>query len=227
MLQLPASTATAAPRTNPVLAELMSAYSRHQRVRTVAVIGNAPLRPNPRRAAAIDACDLVVRVNGFALDDASGPASTGTRADVVVLQWVVKATPWLFLDYSRRLYLLNEPGRLHWDIEVVPPWWPADLGLVPVPNREVTLPLVEELGLSGSERPRWATTGTTAVVLTRHTFPDARLLVAGFSFLDDPDQRSWAHAYGQPCRVNDEHDLRAEATLMRRMATDGGLEVLR
>ena len=216
-----------APRTSPVLVDLMSAYARSQSVRTVAVVGNAPLAPDSARAAAIDDCDLVVRVNGFALDDPGRPATLGRRADVVVLQWAVKATPWLFEDYSRRLYLLNEPGRLHWDVEVVPAWWPRDLGIVPVPNREVTLPLVAELGLADAERPRWATTGTTAVALARHTFPDAALRVAGFSFLDDPTQRSWAHAHGAPCAVNDEHDLQAEATLLRQMAAAGRLEVLR
>jgi len=227
LLDEPRPVADQPPRTTDLLVSLMSAYAARTPVRSVAVVGNAPLAPDARRAGLVDGCDLVVRVNGFALDEPDGAPAFGRRADVVVLQWAVKATPWVFQDYSRRLYLLNEPGRLHWDIESIPPWWPPDLGLVPVPNREVTLPLVDELGLGAADRPRWATTGTTAVVLAAHAFPDARVLVTGFSMLEDTDQTSWAHAYGGPCAVNDEHDLGAEAALIRRLVHAGRLEVLR
>ncbi|MGY1857109.1 hypothetical protein [Modestobacter sp. SYSU DS0290] len=230
LMTTPAAGALAAeagpPRTTGPLVALLSAYAVRLPVRTVAVVGNAPLLPDARRAASIDDADLVIRVNGFALDEPGGAPTVGRRADVVVLQWAVRATPWLFEDYSHRLYLLNEPGRVHWDVEVVPPWWPADLGLVPIPNREVTLPLVTELGLDRAERPQWATTGTTAVVLAAHAFPDAVVRVTGFSMLEDTEQRSWAHAYGAPSPVNDEHDLRAEAALLRRMTAAGRVEVL-
>jgi hypothetical protein len=209
------------------LVDLIAAYARRPDVRTVAVVGNAPLAPDPRRAASIDACDLVIRVNGFALDRLDGPPVVGTRADVVVLQWAVKATPWVFQDYTRRLYLLNEPGQMHWDVETVPRWWPADLGLARVPNREVTAPLVEELGLSCADRPRWATTGTVAAFLALTAFPDAHVRATGFSFLDDPEQRSWAHAYGKPEPVDAQHDLHAEAAWVRRTCGEGRMEVLR
>lgn len=215
-----------APAPSGVLGDLMAAYARRTPVASVTVVGNAPLPPSPERAARIDASDLVVRVNGFALDEPDGPAVVGSRADVVVVQWGVLATPWLFADYTRRLYLLNEPGQMHWDVEEVPPWWPPDLGLVPVPNREVTEPLVHELGLASSARPQWATTGTTAAWVAVQAFPAARVAVTGFSFLDDPEQRSWAHAYGEPVKVNDEHDLGAEAALLRRLIDDDRLEFL-
>ena len=217
--------ATAAPASQ-LLHDLMAAHAVRTPVRTVAIVGNAPLPPDEKRARRIDACDLVVRVNGFALDDDDAPARLGRRADVVVLQWGVLATPWLFEDYTRRLYLLNEPGQMFWDVEVVPPWWPPDLGLVRVPNRHVTIPLVQALGLQHAGHPQWATTGTAAVWLALHTFPTAQLTLAGFSFLDDPTQQSWAHAYGAPVEVNREHDLAAEAGLLRGLVADGRLEVL-
>ena len=223
----PAAGPAVGPRpTLDLLTALMTAYAHKPEVRRIAVVGNAPVLPDAERAAAIDDCDLVIRVNGFALDDLGAPAATGRRADVVLLQWAVHASPWLFQDYSRRLYLLNEPGQMYFDNETVPAWWPADLGLVRVPNREVTSPLTAALGLAGGERPRWATTGTVGMYLAHRCFPAAEWLVSGFSMLDDPDQRAWAHAYGDPVPVNDHHDLRAEAALVRRLVATGQVSVL-
>jgi hypothetical protein len=213
-------------RTMELLRDLMSAYARTTPVRCIGVVGNAPLPPDAERARRIDACDLVIRVNGFALDDPAVPGTVGRRADVVILQWGVMASPWLFEDYTQRLYLLNEPGQMHFDVEVLPDWWPADLGLVPIPNREVTVPLARELGLEGRERPQWATTGTVATWLALQAFPGARVQMTGFSFLDDTEQRSWEHAYGDPCRVTDDHDLAAEARLLRRLMSDQRVELL-
>jgi hypothetical protein len=201
----------------------MEAFAGSQPVKTIAIVGNAPLEPDSRRAAAIDESDLVIRINGFALDVPDGPVTYGRRTDVVVLQWMVRSTPWLFEDYGRRLYLLNEPGRIHWDHEHVPPWWPVDLGLVPVPNREVTIPLAAEMGLEGA---RWATTGTAAVYLARRAFPEARIRIAGFSFLENTAQKTWAHSYGDPVPVHEHHDLHAEAAFIRRYADAGVAEVL-
>lgn len=206
-----------------MLAGLLEVFASSQPVKTIAVVGNAPLEPDPARAATIDESDLVIRINGFALDMPDGPVTYGRRADVVVLQWMVRSTPWLFEDYDRRLYLLNEPGRVFGNQEHVPTWWPADLGLVPVPNREVTLPLTAEMGLEGA---RWATTGTAAVYMARQAFPDARVRLAGFSFLENSAQTSWAHSYGAPVPVDASHDLHAEAMLIRRYVDAGTAEVL-
>ena len=65
-------------------------------MRSVAVVGNKPLDPSPDRAAAIDACDLVVRVNGFRLDDDSDEPTYGRRAEVVFFNRALRATPWFF-----------------------------------------------------------------------------------------------------------------------------------
>jgi hypothetical protein len=196
-------------------------------IRSVAVVGNAPLAQDPARAAAVDACDLVVRVNGFALDGPGRAPTCGKRADVVVLTRGVRATPWLFEDYSRRLYLLNEPGRLHWEPEVLPGWWPADLGLVHVPNREVTLPLAQALALPVTDEPRWATTGTTAAWLAACLFPSASLLLAGFSMIDAPQQTSWEHAVGEACAISQEHHLSAESALLSDWIARGRATLLR
>lgn len=214
-----------------LLRELARGYARGNartgEVRSVAVVGNAPLPPSEARAQAIDGCDLVLRVNGLALDTDERPAAVGRRADVVVLNRGVLATPWLFRDYRARLYLLVEPGRLHWEPEIVPDWWPADLGLVFVSNRDVVLPLSEELGLDSLADGRWATTGTLAAWLARVLFPDAAVLLAGYSMLDDPGQTSWPHAWGRPSDIGPEHALAREGELLRSWADAGTVTIHR
>jgi hypothetical protein len=219
---------TPAPVTNglELIAGLVDAYARRTPVDTVAVVGNAPVPPDPARSAAIDAADLVVRVNGFALDGPQHCRGLGTRADVVVIQWALKATPWVFEDYRSRLYLYNEPGMMYADIERLPAWWPPDLGLVPIPNREVNQPLSRALGFDPAH-PRWATTGTVAAHLARLLHPDAHLLLAGFSFIWAPVQSTWDHAYGRASVLTGDHELTAEATMLGSWIENGSAEYLR
>jgi hypothetical protein len=197
-----------------VLEGLLRAYAARPDVSSVAVVGNAPLEPAAERAAAVDRCDLVIRVNGFVTDDPGGPATVGRRTDVVVFNRGLRATPHVFRDYRNRLYLLVEPGRLHWEPEVIPQWWPEDLGFVPVSNRDVTLPLSDALGLPTRQEPIWATTGTMAAWIARTNFPAAELLLTGFSFIDDPNQTSWLHAAGDSCIVAPEHRIANEGRLL-------------
>lgn len=208
-----------------LVARLVDAYAGCRPVRTVAVVGNAPVSPDPARAARIDAADLVVRVNGFALDEPDHVRGLGTRADVVIIQWLLRATPWVFADYRSRLYLYNEPGAVYFDGERLPAWWPPDLGLVPVPNREINQPLSGALGFDPAQ-PRWATTGTVAAHLARTLYPRARLLLAGFSFVYEPVQSTWDHAYGGASTVTEGHELTAEARMLRSLIDDGRAELL-
>lgn len=196
-----------------LLRELLDVYADRPAPRSVAVVGNQPLAADQERAAAVDACDLVIRVNGFKLD-VPGEPTTGTKVHAVVFNRALRATPWVFQDYSKRLYLLVEPGRLHWEPDLLPQWWPADLGHVHVNNYEVTLPLSDALGLPTRAEPTWATTGTMAAWIAHTTFPDARLVLTGFSFIDDPDQTSWMHASGDSCIVGPEHQIAAEGRLL-------------
>ena len=191
----------------------MRAYAHRWPVEVIAVVGNAPLASSRSRARLIDEADLVIRVNAFALD--CGSPAVGRRADVVILNRGIQATPWQFDDYRNRLYLLVEPGRMHWEPPEIPQWWPTDLGLATIPNREVTIPLAHEIGLDAARDGLWATTGTTAAWVARVGFPSAELRLAGFSFIENPHQTSWNHAYGPPSRVEPEHRIGAEAALLR------------
>jgi hypothetical protein len=203
------------------LRELASAYARNPRVRSVAVVGNKPLEPSTDRAAAIDACDLVIRVNGFKLDSPGDEPTYGRRVDVVFFNRALRATPWFFADYRDRLYLLVEPGRLHWEPDLVPAWWPRDLGQIHINNEDLTLPLSTELGLDSHSEGLWSTTGTMAAWWGHSMFPAAELQLAGYSFVDDPTQTRWDHASGDDCIVGPEHRIALESDLMRRWIKDG------
>lgn len=212
--------------TRDLLTNLLSAYARREPVRSIVVVGNAPLPPCAERAAAIDACDLVVRTTSFALDRPGDEPAYGRNVDVVVLHRGTKASPWLFRDYRRRLYLLAEPGRLHWEPEQFPDWWPSDMGYLPLSNRDWTIPLCALAGMDVRREPTWTTTGTLGMYVLTELFPDARTSIAGFSIIDDANQSTFAHAWGAPVEVTHEHRLDREQALLRRWIAEGRIAAL-
>lgn len=210
------------------LRELADSYARGLPVRRVAVVGNAPLTDSAARAEAIDACDVVVRVNSFVLDhpERDGRRSQGRHCEVVLWSRLAVATPDLFDRYTDRLYVMLEPMRMYGRPEVWPASWPRDLGFVVAPNAAVAIPLNTELGLPWREQQLAPTTGTTAVWLAHRLWPEAEIRVAGLSFLDDPDQTSWQHQYGDEVVVGPEHRIAAESVLLRGWVDDGRITVL-
>ncbi|HLN77167.1 MAG TPA: hypothetical protein VK204_08985 [Nocardioidaceae bacterium] len=209
------------------LQELMTAYARATPVRKVAAVGNAPLEPSDARAAEIDSCDLVIRVNSFVMDRPEQPRCQGSRVDIVVWNRITRATPFLYENYRDRLYLLVEPMRMHGNKEMWPPSWPEDLGLVPVPNNSVARRLNEELGIPWQEERLAPTTGLTAAYLAVTLFPEADVVLTGFSFVDDPSQTEWRHQWGDSCPVGPEHRIAEESRLMRSWIDDGRARFLR
>lgn len=207
------------------LRPLVATYASSSDIRRVAVVGNQPLEPSTERAEAIDSADLVFRVNGFRVDD--GAAAVGRRTDIVVFNRGVRPTPWFFEGYTERLYLMIEPGRLLWENPKLPGFWPRDLGLVTMPNREVVLPLGEAMGVDPRTGGHWATTGTVMLWIATRLFPDSRIDAAGFSFVDAPDQMSWNHAYGDPSAVGSEHRIDLESELVRSWIDSGRIDYLR
>lgn len=203
------------------LADLVRAYAKRPEVRSVAVVANAPLTPSDERAAAIDACDVVFRCNSFILDTPDQPRQQGSNVNVVVFNRGLLATPCSFANYRDRLYLMVEPGRLYREPETRPPWWPGDLGIINVPNREITLTISAELGLDSRNTRSWATTGLMSAWMALVLFPDADLLLAGFSMIDQPDQTEWEHAWGDSCIVGPEHHIALEGRLLRSWIDSG------
>lgn len=205
------------------LRDLVASYARHDPVRTIAVVGNAPLVPSDARADAVDTCDLVVRVNSFTVDEPGAPRAAGRRTDVVLWSRLVRATRRLYDDYPSRLYVMLEPMRMYHRPEVWPTSWPADLGFVVAPNDLVARPLLEELGLPWREERLAPTSGTTAVWLARRLFPDAELSVTGLSYVADADPQQWDYQSGASGRIGPEHRVAAEGALLRRWVEDGSV----
>ncbi|HEX2317263.1 MAG TPA: hypothetical protein VHJ17_26180 [Thermomonospora sp.] len=212
-------------RTHAMLRGLLESYARGAPPRRIAVVGNAPLDADPDRAAAIDSADLVLRMTTFGLDVPGGPPTVGRRCDVVALHRGVTPSPFTFADYTSRLYLLFEQGRPFGEGQALRPWWPADLGIVPVSNAEFTHPLNDLLGLDSTERV-WATAGTLATYLLTELFPAADTVLTGVSLIDDPEQRTFEHHWGDAVRVTPEHRLHAEAALLRRWIAEGRIRFL-
>lgn len=194
---------------------------------SVAVVGNAPMEPSADRAARIDGADLVVRVNSFVLDRPGSEPCQGARADVVLFSRLVVATPDLYRDYRRRLYVMLEPMRMYGRPEMWPASWPRDLGFVVARNDAVAIPLNEELGLPWREQQLAPTTGTTAAWLAARLFPSAELLLSGLSFLDEPEQTQWRHQFGDDVRVGQEHRIGPEGAMLRGWVADGRARFLR
>ncbi|HEX3783064.1 MAG TPA: hypothetical protein VHX38_25640 [Pseudonocardiaceae bacterium] len=208
-----------------MLHDLIATYAPARKIDTIAIVGNAPLPPDARRAELIDSSDLVVRMTSFGLDLPGAAPTLGRRCDVVVLHRGVINSPFVFADYTNRLYLLVEPGRLHWEREDVPRRWPPDLGFVPVSNYDFTVPLLHLLGLDTSV-PVWSTTGTLAAYLFTRLFPDATVRLTGLSLVDNPNQTTFQHAWGKAVGVTSEHRLHREAELLKSWHNEGRIDLL-
>jgi len=209
--------------TRQALADLVGAYAREDPPRSVMIVGNAPLPDSAPRAALIDGSDLVVRMTTFALDEPAGPPRIGRRTDVVLLQRAVVPGPGTFFDHGSRLYLLAEPGRLHWEREDRPDWWPVEA--VSVPNHVFTVALKELMGIP-PEEPAWPTTGTLAAYVFMELFPDATVRMTGTTVVDRPDQTEFAHGWGPAVPITGEHRLAAEGALLRTWAAQGRIELV-
>lgn len=216
-----------------LLRDHLAAYAARRPVRTVCVVANAPLQTSAERAAEIDAADLVIRTNSVTLDEVDGQACVGRVCHVVVLSMATVVTRWVFQDYRSRAYLVPQAGwdvhptaGLRTDLRLSAPFWPADLGAMPLPNALVKARLLRLLDADRPSASLLPTTGLMALYLGHELFGDAELIGTGFSFLHDEDQQSWSHHSGSHTRVHPHHDLALEARLLRSWIDDGTLRLL-
>jgi hypothetical protein len=214
-----------------LLRPYLESYAAHLPLRRVAVVGNKPLAPDAERAAAIDSADLVIRCNSFTLDDPGDPPCLGTRVNVCVIAFVTRITPYTFRDYTRRAYLVPEVGQAGDRVGGVlppklPPSWPADLGSMGVPNDMLGMELVRGMSRPGDKRGAVPTTGTLAVALAYHLFPDVEIDIAGFSFLENRAQQTWRHHVGAEVPVHPAHFIDREGALLQSWVDEGRLAVL-
>lgn len=206
------------------LRDLFTAYAARRPVRTVAVVGNAPLRPDEERAAAIDASDLVFRMNSLMLDEPGAPPCLGTACHVVVLSRATNMTPWVFRDYRRRAYVILQAGfTVFHTLRPIAKHWPADLGAIPVPNTVVTARLADLLDRDRERNALLPTSGTTALFLAHEMFPGTELVATGLSYLTNREQDEWRHHSGSSTLVNPQHRLDREGALLESWIADGSV----
>lgn len=202
--------------------EYVEAFAARLPVRRIAVVGNAPLEPSAERRSLIDSADLVVRCNSFVLDRPGEEPRLGTVTHVVVAARVTRITPWFFQDYLRRAYFVVDAGTALRKVPFpTPSWWPEDLAAWPIPNRLFGIPLRVRMRPETEGRGAVPTTGTMAAYLMRELFPEANLMLTGFSFLHDREQTEWSHQWGDTCIVHPAHKLDREGELLMSWVDDG------
>lgn len=206
-----------------LMRDFLGSYARNHPVRSVAVIGNAPLEPSAERAEQIDSADLVFRVNSFVVDQPGDEPCLGREVDVILLNRGTRATPWMLERYPRKAYMQSDTAMVH--VQSVryrtPGHWPADLGMWQVPNRALTEEL-RQLIWPGYEGFRVdPSTGTLAAWLGYRLFPDAELRLTGFSFLGGERHLSWKHHRGGEVRVPINHRVDREGHLLSSWIASG------
>jgi hypothetical protein len=220
------------------LRALLLSYARDAAPTEVAVVGNAPLTESAARADRVDAAGLVVRCNAFVLDSPGGGRFVGRRADVVVLNAATPTTRSVFDRYGERLYLRVQAGAVYRRRPTTPmprvDLWPDDSGAYSLPNRALVAELRDQLArhAPGDEPPDVIvpTSGVAAAWLAHRLLPEVRLLLTGFSALEDDAQPTqWRH-HGRedaaPVPVAAAHVIGSEAALMRSWLAQGRAEHL-
>jgi hypothetical protein len=203
------------------LSAFVESYARRRPVERVVVVGNAPLGPSAERRDLVEDADLVVRCNSFVLDEPGEAPCAGRRTDAVVFAPRTRVTRWFLESYTSRAYLMvNNTSRVK-RIPEHPHSFPDDLGFWPLPHRIVGLPLRQQLMPERNGTGAVPTTGTTAAFLARVLFPDARLYLTGFSFVHEPEQKSWAHRWGTVVGIPPAHRLDREGALLRSWFDEG------
>jgi hypothetical protein len=209
------------------MVQLLESHASHLPVRRVTVVGNAPLEPDDKRVEIIETSDLVVRCNSLVLDEPGAAPTLGRKTDVVVAARATRITPWFFLDYPRRAYLIIDAGNVRKsEPPPTPGNWPDDLAAWPISNRVFGWPLRR---LLRPEKDGWGavpTTGTEAAYVVRELFPEAELFLTGFSFLDNREQTSWKHQWGDECIVHPAHKLDLEGALLQSWIDSGSATFL-
>jgi hypothetical protein len=210
-----------------LLRDYLTAYAGRQPVRKVAMVGNAPLAPDAARAAEIDSCDLVIRANSMVLDEPGDPPCVGRACHAVILSHATATTSWVFRNYRDRAYVVPQAGlpRNPRPIPAVP-FWPADLGAMPLPNAIVKQRLADELDPAHVPGELTPTTGMIGVYLAHELFPGSEVIVTGLSFLDGAPREKWEHHAGSSTEINRWHDLALEGRLLRRWIDDGSVRFL-
>lgn len=200
----------------------LESYASRLPVKRISVVGNAPLEPSAERRDLIDSSDLVFRCNSFVLDRPGDAPCLGTRTNVVVAAHVTRITPWFFENYGSRAYLVIDAGRMsHKDPAFPPTNWPEDLGAWPISNRIFGRPLKIRIKPEREGKGAVPTTGTCAAYVAHELFPEAEVILTGYSFLHDREQTEWVHHWGDVSPVHKAHLLDREGALLQSWVDEG------
>jgi hypothetical protein len=210
------------------LRSFLCAYATSAPPRTIAVVGNAPMTPEPSRASRIDSADLVFRLNSFAVDEPGLPPAHGSKVDVVMFSRGVRVTPYFFDKYRTRGFLMTEVAQTWWKTpRPAQEHFPEDLGYWCVPNRAVITKLRSLIWADPGSKRVDPTTGTVAAWLAYSLFPESELLLTGFSYLDLKEQTSWEHhSTGRVVAVPEAHRVSLEGALLKSWIDAGRATVL-
>ena len=204
--------------------EHATTYAAAAPVRSVAVVANAPLEASEDRRDLIDGSDLVVRCNSLALDRTAGQPCVGTRTNVVVAARVTRPSPGFLHDYRNRAYFVVEAGVTRKPKPPTrPPWWPSDLAAWPISNRVFGIPLRYSLRPALGGHGVVPTTGTYAAYLAYRLFPEADIVLTGYSFLHDREQTEWGDHWDSARRspVHPAHKLDREGAFLQGLVDSG------
>jgi hypothetical protein len=200
----------------------LESFASHLPVRRVAVVGNAPLEVSAERQQAIDSADLVFRCNSFVLDQPGEEPRLGTKTDVVVAARQARISPCFLQGYRRRAYLMMDAGTMmRARPRAYPAWWPEDLVAWPIPNRLFGLPLRVYMRPEAGGVGVVPTTGTMSAYVAHELFPEAELVLTGFSYLHDREQTAWSHQWGSTDQVHSAHRIDREGALLQSWVDDG------
>jgi hypothetical protein len=142
----------------------------------------------------------------------------------VVAARVTRPSPGFLQDYRSRAYFVVEAGITRKPTPPRrPPWWPSDLAAWPISNRALGTPLRYLLRPATGGHGVVPSTGTYAAYLAHRLFPEADLVLTGYSFLHDREQTQWGYHWDSlpPSPVHPAHKLDREGAFLQGLVDRG------
>lgn len=196
---------------------------------SVCVVGNSPSVIGSSKGAAVDQCDIVVRVNDFVTTGYE--VDVGRKTSIVVVSPSVKFSPELSKVSPRRIFVFGANlgdnfSRIILRLKANPN------GLPLVPRRRNLLSRLmyrDLLGLTvGLQNPakQWPTTGMVAIIASLDFLSRlGPIFCHGFSFYEENPIHTERY-HGSKAKADGNHDFAAERTFFHQLIKEGQVRVL-